>query len=488
MKNKYTQKLFFWKSEHIILSLIIVLAFILRFYKIDSPLADWHSWRQADTSAVTRIFINEKIDLFHPKYDDLSSIPSGKPNPQGYRFVEFPIFNFISAIIYQTSDRFEIEILERLVSIFFSLISIIFIYKITSKFLDQKTALLASFFFAVLPFNIFYSRSILPEPMMVTLSLISIYFFTLWLEDDLKLGSKYFLLCSLFASLSLLIKPFVLFLSFPLIYLFFKKYQFRIYRVPQIILFIVCACLPFFLWRWWMRQFPEGIPASDWLFNAENIRFKGAFFYWLFADRFGRLILGYWGLLLLLLGLLVKPTKKEGLFFLTWFTGILAYFFVIAKGNVTHDYYQIIAIPIISIFLAKGSILLLSPSKTLNQILLFPVFITCLLFTLAFSWYHVRGFFNINHPEIVKAGRMADRLLPPQAKVIAPYGGDTAFLYQTKRKGWPIGGNIEEKIKEGASFYIAVEKNQETDELQNKYETVFQTDEFMILNLKKGKK
>ncbi len=246
---------------------------------------------------------------------------------------------------------------------------------------------------------------------------------------------------------------------------------------------MILTLAPFILWRLWMRQFPEGVPASGWLFNEGNIRFKGAFFYWLFADRLGRLILGYWGIFLFLLGVLVRPAKKENLFFLTWFFGIIIYFFVIAKGNITHDYYQIIALPIICIYLAKGATFLLSPQKLFNRALSLSVLVICIVFSLAFSWYHVRSFFNINRPEIVKAGRIADRLLPLDAKVIAPYSGDTAFLYQTKRKGWPVGGNIEDKINKGASFYISIDETQETKELQKKYETIFQASDFLILNL-----
>ncbi|MBN3039893.1 MAG: hypothetical protein JW867_02075, partial [Candidatus Omnitrophica bacterium] len=87
-------------KEYIIISIIIIIAFTARLYKIDNPLADWHSWRQVDTSAVTRRYIKDGTDLLHPRYDDLSNIPSGLDNPQGYRFVEFPIINGLTAILF----------------------------------------------------------------------------------------------------------------------------------------------------------------------------------------------------------------------------------------------------------------------------------------------------------------------------------------------------------------------------------------------------
>src|SRR3989304_6393527 len=83
-----------FKSQYFWLLLIIFFGLIVRLYKIDSPIADWHSWRQADTAAVTRNFIKEGLNPFLPKYDDMSGV-SEHPlaNPNRFRFVEFPIYN-----------------------------------------------------------------------------------------------------------------------------------------------------------------------------------------------------------------------------------------------------------------------------------------------------------------------------------------------------------------------------------------------------------
>ena len=56
MKNNRNFK----KKDWLILFLILFLALILRLYKIDIPLADFHSWRQADTAAVARNFLRSE--------------------------------------------------------------------------------------------------------------------------------------------------------------------------------------------------------------------------------------------------------------------------------------------------------------------------------------------------------------------------------------------------------------------------------------------
>ena len=82
------------------------MAFGLRLYRLHYPLLDWHSWRQADTASVTREYVKAKrVDLLQPRYHDLSNIPSGRPNPEGYRMVEFPIINGIIAQFLIFSQR-----------------------------------------------------------------------------------------------------------------------------------------------------------------------------------------------------------------------------------------------------------------------------------------------------------------------------------------------------------------------------------------------
>src|SRR5690606_8497833 len=106
----------------ILLPLFFIFGFVIRLYGFTSPLADWHSWRQVDTSSVSRNFVQNGFDLLHPTYHDLSNVPSGKDNPQGYRFVEFPIYNTLQAGGYIVFGIFTLEQWGRLVTILASLI------------------------------------------------------------------------------------------------------------------------------------------------------------------------------------------------------------------------------------------------------------------------------------------------------------------------------------------------------------------------------
>ena len=95
----------------------------------------------------------------------------------------------------------------------------------------------------------------------------------------------------------------------------------------------------------------------------------------------------------------------------------------------------------------------------------------------------MRGYFNINHPEIVTAGQAVDRLTPPDALVIAPYTSDPAFLYQTNRYGWPEGVNLEAKVSQGAQFYISVNFDSVEQYLESKCRIVSKTDVYALIDI-----
>lgn len=466
-------------TQHLPLLAIIILAFSLRLYKIDNPVADWHSFRQADTASVTREYIKHGVNLLIPRYHDLSNIQSGKENPEGFRLVEFPIIN---GLIAQTIRTFSLEksevLVSRLFSVFFSLITLISIYFLGLKLSNKTTAVVASLGFAVLPYSIYYSRVILPEPALLAFSSLSLLSFLIFLRKN---NLFYYFVTLICFSISLLIKPYAIFLSPVFLSIFLIEPEKNLKKT--IALFSLgLSLLPFLWWRNFINQFPAGIPASDWLYNKDNIRFKGAFFHWLFEVRLFTLIMGITGIIPFALGILKKG--KSTFVYLVWLASLFAFSVIFAGGNIQHDYYQIIYLPIICLLIGRGVDFILSlPSSISNHLFGWISIIIITAFSLFISWYNIRGYFAVNHWEIVAAGKQADQLLPKDAKVIAPYNGDTAFLYQTNRTGWPIGYYIEDKIRMGAQYYISVNFDDETNSLMKKYQILEKNDQFVIIKL-----
>jgi hypothetical protein len=469
---------------------IITIGFGLRLWHIGSPIADWHSWRQVDTAAVARNFLKFGIDPLRPRYDDLSNIQSGKDNPNGWRMVEFPIYQLISTKLFLVLHVSTIEISLRLVSIFASVGSILFLILISRRFGSKIEALATGAFFAILPYSIYYGRTILPEPLMVFLSLAAVY--TSFIAFDQKNSRREILLfcSSALAALALLTKPYAVFLLLPMVIPYLSHFRFSLVYFFRLIFQLAIVGIPLLLWREWIAKYPEGIPVYTWLFNEGNMRFKPAWVRWIFIERVGKLILGTWGTIFAALGLVAKRKMQEYATIFLFALGSLLYISIIARGNIQHDYYQILLLPTLSFLAGKGFSVLFEGKGMVGFVAGKCIAIGIVPVLLFASWYDIQGFYWVNRPEIVEAGAYADKIIPKDAKVIAPYNGDTTFLYQTNRQGWPIGFEIEKKMKQGASYYITVsptDADGETKDLASRYTVLVRNEKFAIIDLTKPK-
>jgi hypothetical protein len=465
--------------------------FLVRLYKIDNPVADWHSWRQADTASVTRNYINFGINLLVPKFDDISSIQSRISNPEGFRMVEFPFYNALSAFISVNLGFFSVEVWSRLVTIFCALITSFFLYLIGKRIIGKWGGILSAFFYLFIPFNIYFTRVILPDPMGVTFGVVALWFFIKFSDDA---GELYLYLSAVFFALMLLIKPYLGFYLFPVIYLFINRFGLKTILkdkklVLKVIIFLAIILIPFIVWRWWESKFPAGIPLFWWAFNGNGIRFHPAFWNWIFGERIGHLILGSFGLVPFIFGILntEKKTLRDKNNFIHWFLiGALFYFIAVANANVMHDYYQILVIPMIALTLSSGSIYLWN-QNVFNKIIARSILVFSVFIMLITGWFQVKGNYVVNHWEIIEAGKAIDKIAPKDALVVAPYVGDTAFLYQTKRKGWPaIDDSIDNIIKKGANYYVSVDLGSvDTKMIESRFKTVEKNDKYIIVDLGK---
>lgn len=458
---------------------------VVRLYRFDNPIADWHSWRQADTAAVTRNFIKEGFTPLYPKFDSFNSLNElNLPNPDRYFFAEFPLYNIIVYQGYTIFHSFSIEQWGRIVSIFFSCLGIVWLYLLVKHYSAQRVAFIAAFVYAFLPYNIYYGRVIMPDPMHVSFGILTLLLVSYWTASAKWWWS---LLAGFAFAITVLTKPYGLVLLFPISCLLLAKWKLKAFVSFPVYLFLLIGLVPFFMWRYHIDLYPQGQFGTLWLYNQGNIRFTGAYFRWLIFDRMNRLIFATGGFVLFWVGIIIGFTKREGLLYFSWLTAILVFFVIIAKGNVTHDYYQMPLVPIGAIFIAKGVDFMFTFGNTWYQRLLNKslALVLCVLM-FAFGWYEVRDFFNVNRPDIVAAGKAIDALTPPNAKVIAPYDLDPSFLYQTNRHGWTIGGDkIPQWIQEGATHLVSVNYDDSTNYWMQRCTVIKKESGYVIIDLQR---
>lgn len=480
------------KKEVIFLLFVFLLGFLVRLYRFNNPVADWHSWRQADTAAVTWNFVHTKFDVLHPIYFDISNVQSGKDNPEGYRYVEFPLYNAVTAGLYMLFHGLSLEGWGRIVSIVSSLVGSLFLFLFVTRRAGKIVGwftLLSSLF---LPFNIYYGRTILPDTSMMATMLGGFFFLDKWLdgfrEKVQKPKVQFLVLASLLLAISLLLKLYTIFYFFALMVLVYSVLGKAMVKHKDLWIAFICTLLPIILWRIFMLMYPEGIPANSWLLNGNHIRFKPSFFRWIFYERITKLISGYTNALFVFLGTIgIWQDKENRWVFSSFVISALLYVCVIATGNVQHDYYQIVIMPAVAVLIgfgAKWLIDLLRRRIPVAAAYIFVAFIAISGFWL--SWLQVRDYFNINNIAIVHAGQAIRKLTPPTAKLLAPYGGDTTLLYYTKRKGWPsFEHDLSVLINMGADYLVLVNPKQSDYTLAKQYALVSSSKDYLLFDLHK---
>lgn len=468
------------KKDFFLAVIITALCFVVRTYKIDNPIADHHSFRQADTAAVARNFIKDGFNVLYPQSDSFTELSEKQlPNPNRYFINEFPLYNSIVALVYHFKGINTAY--ARLVSIFFASLGTFFLYLLTKKLFSTKITVLAALFYAVVPYNIYYGRVIMPDPAFVCFSIISFYSLLHFVDKPNLFRGMVF---SLTFATAMLVKPYAVFLYIPFIFWVFANHGWSAFKKPMFYIAPVLAVVPLLLWRYHASQHPEGIFYSSWLLNKYNIRFTGAFFRWLIFDRLNRLIFATGGFVLFFFGIVRSVRSKKGWLILFWLFSILVYFTVFAAGNVTHDYYQLPIMPVGAILVSLGFFEMINNGRNLfEKIFLGGLSSALIVISLAFGWYEVRGFFNINDWNMIEAGKRIDAIAPADAKVIAPYQTDPSFLYQTNRHGWTMGYDIDKKISQGATYYVSTSYDDEARELEKKYTLVEKNDKYIIIKL-----
>lgn len=211
------QKLFYL----LIFTLLLIIGVFLRGYNLFVPVVDWHSFRQADTISVSRVYWEEGVDFLHPRYHDISTTQSGLFNPGGYRMVELPLYNIFVTSSRDVFPSFTLEAWGRMISILSTIISSYFIFLITKRFINKRHALLSVALYLTIPFNVYFTRVILPEPTALVFALGALWFFVDYIKRQTL---PLLILSAVFMSIALLIKPFIFF--FTIFFQFRNKFSF----------------------------------------------------------------------------------------------------------------------------------------------------------------------------------------------------------------------------------------------------------------------
>ncbi|MEI7652941.1 MAG: glycosyltransferase family 39 protein [bacterium] len=471
----------------IVFAMLLTLCIVFRLYKIDTPLIEYHSWRQADTAAVARNFTRYGFDLLKPRYDDLSSAQSGIPNPLGYRMVEFPLYNAWIGLSQQLMPSLSFVAWGRLISIFCACVILYCTYHFAAESGGEVAGLISGLVFATFPFFVFYTRVILPEVPALATMMVALY-----LVHKKNVSRVSLVTSAVLFALSILIKPTTIFYGVAWAYGLARSFNHQkpFMRLAKVGIIAIVACLPLVAWRMHIQNFPEGIPSSEWLIGYVNVEgglkpifMRPAFFRWILYERVTLLIMGTFGLPLLLAGLLKKtPTLLPASLLLS----TVLYVGTFQGGNVQHEYYQILTLPTIALYAGLGASYLYNRvhGSTRKYLMLVACF-TLLGLGWSYSWDRVHHYYY-SLSDIPKFAKAVANFVKPDDLIVTDTGGDTTVLYALDRKGSPTIYGGAQQMKDDGYTYVFTYNHETARNLHKDIPTstmLINDDRFILLKL-----
>jgi len=453
----------FTKNSKKIVLAIFLIAILIRLVGITMPILEGSATRQTQTAMISRNFFNDGFDILYPRVDSAGT-------DKGYHLLEFPIVTALAALIYGLLGGAHAWV-GRLISIVFFAGAFLFLYDLTRRLFSERTAIWAVIVFSISPLSIIFSRTFMPDFAMLFFCIGSIYFMYLYSSAGSRSG--FWLSCA-FSAVALLAKPQSFYIVVPLIYLLWQKEKVRFFLSPRNWIYLIIALLPAILWYTHAGSVMRQLSAGE----AYNFEFLHWFQPRLFLQKelYIDLLNIYSGIFLtpvgfaLFIGALFLKTAKEKALIWAWFAGVIL-FMAVFNSHIDLEYYNLIMLPVASIFIARMIEFLATldwRQKTflknrVAQVILCIILLAPILRYALYAYIVPRGY-----RYLPVAGERIQELSSKEDLIIASSAGGPQGLYFCDRKGWsfllPVsdGKEAEEAIEElkamrrqGARFFVA---------------------------------
>lgn len=407
----------------ILLGLILLAGVIIRLKGFNKIPIDAHPMRQTDTECVAYYLSVGKANFLYPK----SCLMRPVSNVDGYFFLEVPFYESLIALGYKLlGANFWVA---RIINLILYLLGSLALFGLIKDWWNKKMALFSVLIFSFIPGSIFFvGHAIHPDVLAVSFILISLFFGWKYKEKGKII---YLLLSGLILGISVASRPFGL-ICLPLLFyfLFLKKANWRDYLV------LVFLSGGIYGW-WWWRTKTLGINMSweNWVLSGRDILFqfenlKKLIWRNMMGEVMGKTVSGLAGI-----GLLVGIIKKDKRIIplILWMGGVLIYWYLVPNGNLTHQYYADVYIPLMVILASIGLSWIWDKNK-LIALLIIPV--------LVYNGYKVSNYYYQRQIEAdldVKVAEEIKREIPEDKKIIYLNKGNSVPLSLSHRQGWMLG-------------------------------------------------
>jgi 4-amino-4-deoxy-L-arabinose transferase-like glycosyltransferase len=437
------------KRKWLPITVILLVALILRLYQINQPYIDAFSWRQSSTAMMAENFYKGNKNIFYPEVNWTGP-------GHNYQGREFQTVSYLAALLY---NFFGVQDwVGRIIGVFFGIWGIFSLYQLVKRIWDVENALASAAVMALLPASIFIERSFLPDPAMVALVTSSLWFLVAYLQTE---RTSYLILAAIFGCLGFLTKLPGLLVGLPMLYavisILKSKSQLAGKRIVLLSLVALAVMLPVIAYYLWARHLSLTHPPyhfagsgnwlwdqglKSWLKHKYFLRdLKSVGLYWLWDVP----VTGF-----LLIGLFLPPVYNKSIngsqtknevpwFFHFWLAGCVFYYFIGAKELIGNAWNFHIFSPAVSVFAARAIVVVSkynAISSTVKYLraagIYFVIFIS--------GYFLLREYLytSNNAAYSYSLGLALNKISKPGDLVvtIAQDMGDPVSIYYSHRKGW----------------------------------------------------
>lgn len=418
MFKKYLSK----KLSCLILIGILVLGITVRLKDFNILPIDAHPMRQTDTECVAYSMAIGKSTFLKPKNCLIRPVS----NTEGYFFLEMPFYELLIAASYKVFGIYPFA--ARLVNLFLYLIGSLALFGFMSKWWNKNTALFSVMAFSFIPGSIFFvGHAIHPDAMAVSFILVSMFFGWEYREKSKIIN---LLMSGLFLGISVASRPFGL-ICLPVLgyFLYLRKSKFRDYVIILFLSLFLYGC-----WRWWISYLKIDISWENWVMNGREklfhfVTLKNLIWKNVIGETMGKVVSVLAGF-----GLLVCCLKKDKRIIplILWIVGVMVYWLIVPDGNITHQYYADIYIPLVAILAGIGLNFIFSKMKFISLLL-----VVGLVYNgIRTSNYHFNDRGKLNDVVIAKE---IENFIPNDKKIIYLAKDNSIPLSLSHRQGWMLG-------------------------------------------------
>jgi len=320
--------------------MVLLVSLAVRLYSVGAPLTDGGQERQTQVAMIARNLYRENMNILYPRMDIFA------PEP-GYVILEFPLQSALMAVAYHfVGDK---DIVGRLITIGFSMGSIIFMYLLCRYFLPEKWALLSASIYALTPLSIYFGRAVFPESLLMFFSLGALYFLLRWSEI---FRLRYYVLSLIFAAIAFLVKaPPGLAMALPLCAIWWMRWRYSLVKRVDFYVYFGFSILPIALWIYWSTYF--GSLADGWnVYNISTIERLGIPGIWLDRMFYIKLFISLFIVTLTpmvflfsAIGLVEVRNHRLCAVAYAWVLSMTVFVFITAGAQASHWNYQVPLIP-----------------------------------------------------------------------------------------------------------------------------------------------